>query len=134
MMASVTDSTAAAADEEEDSIPPLDNVWEGPGIELFCIGEGKNEKKMMRCLTCPLDVQTAGKNVWVRNPTKLLAHKCGTSGQGIRKCRGISKRDLMTFRQLLSEKTQASEQRAQNRSVVNQHINTTQDKAVEGEQ
>ena len=105
MMASVTDSTAAAADEEEDSIPPLDNVWEGPGIELFCIGEGKNEKKMMRCLTCPLDVQTAGKNVWVRNSTKLLAHKCGTSGQGIRKCRGISKRGLMTFRQLLSEKT-----------------------------
>ena len=36
-MASVTDSTAAAA-EEEDSIPPLDNVWEGPGIAFF--GDG----------------------------------------------------------------------------------------------
>ena len=110
-MASVTDSTAAAA-EEDDSIPLHDNVWEGPGIELFCIGEGKDEK-MMRCTTCPLDVRTAGNNEWVKSATKLLAHKCGIPGQGIRKCKGISKRDLMMFRQLLSEKTQASEQRAQ---------------------
>ena len=93
-MASVTDSTAAAA-EEEDSIPLLDNVWEGPGIELFCIGEGKDEKKMMRCTTCPLDVRTAGNNEWVKSATKLLAHKCGISGQGIRECRDISKRDRM---------------------------------------
>ena len=127
-MASVTDSTVAAA-EEEDSIPPLDNVWGGPGIELFCIGE----KKMMRCTTCPLDVSIAGNNVWVKSSTKLLAHKCGISGQGIQKCKGISKRDRMMFSQLLSGKTQASEQRVQNRSVVTQHINTTQDKAVKGE-
>ena len=120
-MASVTDSTVAAA-EEEDSIPSLDNVWGCPGIELFCIGK----KKMMRCTTCPLDVSIAGNNVWVKSATKLLAHKCGISGQGIRKCKGISKRDRMMFRQLLSEKTHASEQRAQARSVV------IQDKAVKG--
>ena len=127
-MASVTDSTVAAA-EEEDSIPPLDNVWGGPGIELFCIGK----KKMMRCTTCPLDVSIAGNNVWVKSATKLLAHKCGIPGLGIRKCKGISKRDQMMFSQLLSEKTQAREQRAQARSVVTQHINMTQDKAVKGE-
>ena len=52
-MASITDSTTAAT-EEKDSIPPLKNVWEGPGIELFCIGEGKDKKEMMHCTTCPL--------------------------------------------------------------------------------
>ena len=85
-MASVTDSTAAAA-EEEDSIPPLDNVWKGPGIELFCV----DGKKMMRCTTCPLDVSIADNNVWVKSATKLLAHKCGISGQGIRNARASAR-------------------------------------------